>query len=482
MGVQGLKTYIESSDRDYLRSWAFRDKRLIIDGCNLYYLLYFDCNLDQMHGGDYDAFEELITQFFENLAACDISPYVVLDGGADHTDKKFDTDMKRKQQKINEAYALSMGRRGRVLPSLIKNVLRQLLHKLKVPVVQCLEEADWEIAALAKEWNCPVLSNDSDFYIFNLRGGVLPITHFEWKKVGVDKRTNKKIIQAKHFTLKKFCESFKMNADLLPIFASILGNDYVKLQNIKYPIWEEYSVTSMENACIDGMLNWLSQFQGPEEAISALLKFTDNEEKVIVQNALWKGIKEYKLISGSLAQFFDSKVLPQSALTGPLQVLPKWTLRPLLEGRMGSSVIDVLVHQRVSLKPQVENFQLPCSSEISRPIRQVIYGLLLLGGKQTANKQVLAVKAVTGTSKRYVEEYGRQHITLSNQKVEAIQTKVMEELQLETLYKVMKMSWHCFQVKLNCLFYSVCLSNDSRNHMTCDFRCSLTLWVCRLQC
>lgn len=451
MGVQGLKTYIESSasDRDYLRSWAFRDKRLIIDGCNLYYLLYFNGNLDQMHGGDYDAFEELIIQFFENLAACDIKPYVVLDGGADHTDKKFDTDMKRKQQKINEAYTLSMGRRGRALPLLINNVLRQLLHKLKVPMVQCLEEADWEIAALAKEWDCPVLSNDSDFYIFNLRAGVLPTSHFQWKKVRVNKRTNKKFILAKHFTLGKFCASFKMNAELLPIFASILGNDYVKLQHMKYPNWEEYSVTGMENARIDGMLNWLSQFLGPEEAISALLKFTDSKKRVIVQKELLKGIKEYKLISGSLAQFFDSKELPQSALTVPLQVLPKWTLRPLLEGRMSSSVIDLLVHQRVSLTPQVENFQLPCSSEISRPIRQVIYGLLLLGGKQTANKQALAIKAVTGTSKRYVEEYGREHITLSNQTVEAIQTEVMEELQLETLYKVIKMSWHCFQVKLN---------------------------------
>lgn len=438
MGVQGLKSYIESSDRNYLRSWAFRDNRLIIDGCNLFYALYFDCNLDQMHGGDYDAFEELIIQFFKNLAACDIRPYVVLDGGTDHTDKKLDTIMKRKQQKINAAYALSIGKRGTVLPMLIKNVFRQLLHKLKVPLVQCIEEADWEIAALAKEWNCPVLSNDSDFYIFNLKAGFLPITHFQWKNVSVDRRTNKKFIQVKHFTVGKFCESFKMNADLLPLFASISGNDYVKLPNIKDLDWEEYSVTGMKNARIDGLLNWLSQFPGPEEALSALLKYIDNKEKAIAQEALLKGIEEYKLIPGSLAQFFNSKVIPQTALTGPLQVLPEWTLKPLLEGRMSATIIDALLHQRVFLISQVENFELPCSSETSRPIRQVIYGLLLLGEKQTADKQ--ALKIFTGTSKRYVEEYGRQELTISNQKVEAIQTRVMEELQLDTLWKVMKMS------------------------------------------
>ncbi|XP_073703678.1 single-strand DNA endonuclease ASTE1-like [Garra rufa] len=435
MGVRGLKTYIESRNRNYLRTWTFRDKRLIIDGCNLYYFLYFGCNLDQIHGGDYDSFEELVTRFFENLRACDIEPYVVLDGGADQTNKKLDTQMKRQQAKINEAFALSVGKKGNVLPVLIKEVFRQLLHKLKVPLVQCLAEADWEIAALAKEWNCPVLSNDSDFYIFNLEAGLLPIAHFQWRKVKVDRWTNKKFIQAKHFTVRKFCASFSINADLLPVFASILGNDYVNLQNIKPLGWEEYSKPGTEQAQIDRLLNWLSQFQRPEAAVSALLKLTDNTEKNFIQEALSKGIQEYKLIPGSLAQFFHSKMIPRTTSTGPLQILPQQTLGLLLEGKMNSFIIDTLVHQRVSLTSQVEDFQLPCSSETSRPIRQVIYGLLLLGKQQTADKPI---KTFTGTSRCYVEEYGRQQSNrkLSSQKVEAIQTKVIEGLQLEALWKV----------------------------------------------
>ncbi len=107
---------------------------------------------------------------------------------------------------------------------------------------------------------------------------------------------------------------------------------------------------------------------------------------------------------------------------------------------MSSSIIDALVHQRVSLTIQVEDFKLPCCSETSRPIRQVIYGLLLLGEQQTADKLESAIKTFTGTSKHYVEEYGRQQSKLSSQKVEAIKTRVMEGLQLETLWKVMKMS------------------------------------------
>ncbi|KAK2902716.1 hypothetical protein Q8A67_007429 [Cirrhinus molitorella] len=424
MGVKGLRGFIESRMKTDLRSCAFRDKRLIIDGCNLYYTLYFECKLDQIHGGDYDAFEEKITRFFENLRACDIEPYVVLDGGADHTDKKWDTLIKRKQEKIKAAFALSVGRKARVLPILIEDVFRQLLQKLKVPLVQCLEEADWEIAALAKEWNCPVLSNDSDFYVFKLEGGFLPITYFKWKNAKVDRHTNQKFIKAKIFTVGNFCKSFRMSPELLPVVAAILGNDYVKPQNIRCLGLEKYSTLGTKHAQTDGLINWLSQFPGPEAAVSAFLKLTRKGKNPFIQEALFKGIQEYKLISGSLAQFFQFKTVPRAAYTGPLQVLPKWTLRHLLEGKMSSSIIDALVHQRVSLTFQVEDFQLPCTTETSRPIRQVIYGLLLLRDRPLAEY-----------SKCCIEEYGRQQLKLNIEKVEAIQTMVMERLQLEALWK-----------------------------------------------
>ncbi len=231
-----------------------------------------------------------------------------------------------------------------------------------------------------------------------------------------------------------------MNLSFSQSLLTILGNDYVKLQNIKSLGWEKYSTPDTEHARIDGLLNWLSHFPEPDAAVSALLKLTRNKEKPLVQEALSKGIQEYNLISGYLAQFFHSKTIPRTASTGPLQVLPKWTLRLLLEGKMSSSIIDALVHQRVSLTIQVEDFKLPCCSETSRPIRQVVYGLLLLGEQQTADKLESAIKTFTGTSKHYVEEYGRQQSKLSSQKVEAIKTRVMEGLQLETLWKVMKMS------------------------------------------
>lgn len=88
----------------------------------------------------------------------------------DPSEKKFSTIRQRLQHKIKEADSLSQGRNGCVLPILTRRVFIQVLIQRGIPLVQCLFEADNEIACLAHQWNCPVLSNDSDFYIFDLPG------------------------------------------------------------------------------------------------------------------------------------------------------------------------------------------------------------------------------------------------------------------------------------------------------------------------
>ncbi|XP_045076476.1 protein asteroid homolog 1-like [Coregonus clupeaformis] len=197
MGVHGLTSYVEGN-RGLFQDIRFRDSRLVIDGCSLFFRLYLNHGLDQVHGGDYDAFGTLLSTFISALEACNIQPYVVLDGGVcvclcnricgSRIDlvsnlrspinkihyKKLSTLRQRLQSKIREAESLSRGRHGSVLPLLTRHVFIQVLSQRGVPLVQCPAEADWEIACLANQWDCPVLTNDSDFYIFDLPGGYIP--------------------------------------------------------------------------------------------------------------------------------------------------------------------------------------------------------------------------------------------------------------------------------------------------------------------
>lgn len=80
MGVKGLTTFVEGN-HNFLQNHKFKNSRLVVDGCSLYFYLYFNHGLDQLHGGDYDAFACLLNQFLSALAACNIQAFVVLDGG-----------------------------------------------------------------------------------------------------------------------------------------------------------------------------------------------------------------------------------------------------------------------------------------------------------------------------------------------------------------------------------------------------------------
>ncbi|XP_007239860.3 protein asteroid homolog 1-like [Astyanax mexicanus] len=430
MGVKGLKSYIENGG-DVLKPRRFRNSLLVIDGSNLYYNLYFRTGLDQAHGGEYRAFEKEVSKFFNNLKLCEIKPYVVLDGGDDISNKKFETLKSRAEDRIKRTDALSRGRSGECLPILIKNVFKQLLRKLDVPLIQCIAEADWEIAALANEWECSVLSNDSDFYIFDLKKGFLPLSEFEWRRVRTIKKTGERFIQTKCFNVSRLCTKMNhMKKNLLPIFATLLGNDYANLKKTILPNWTKFALCPGGTGRIDGLLRWLSGFRSPQDAIRALLiQIKDPEDSITVSQALNQGLKEYKLTPSTIAKFFMSGD-PQSKLPKPLQNLPQWFLKGIAEGKLNSILLDVLTLHRVTLNCSVQDFRRSSSNLTSRPIRQVFYGIMLAPNPQNARR-------APARPRFEVEEYDREGLRLDSSTVVAnLPSQITPDLHLDTLLEV----------------------------------------------
>ncbi|XP_051729506.1 protein asteroid homolog 1 [Ctenopharyngodon idella] len=387
MGVHGLTSFVEGN-RQFFTDMRLRDCRLVVDGCSLYFRLYFNSGLDQARGGDYDMFAVLVRQFFAALSECGVQPFVVLDGGMDQTDKKFKTLQERILSKIREAHALSRGSHGCVLPLLAREVFKQVLSELGVPLVQCISEADFEIASLAKHWGCPVLTSDSDFYIFDLKGGYLPFSFFEWNNV--NGKAKERYIPARHFTVNRFCSHFNhMNKQLLPLFAVVTGNDYTpakitenffsRVELERVPSGRKTGRSSSPR--IEGFLLWLSQFTSPVDAMEEVLGVLGGQQKGNLRTQLSAGMQDYQLPqNSSLAQYFSSPqpALPDAqGLPAALVSQPEWLLRMIASGKLSSFVLDVLVLQKVLLVAQVENSNLPSSHTSSLSIRKTIYSLLL---------------------------------------------------------------------------------------------------------
>ncbi|XP_064883150.1 protein asteroid homolog 1-like [Oncorhynchus nerka] len=421
MGIKGLANFI-GDHGEILTNDNFRNSKVVIDGCNIYHSLYLT-SCDQQHGGDYDVFEDQVCKFFKALRDCSIEPYVIIDGGSDPTDKKFETVRKRAESKIDTANKWSKGLRGaRLIPTLARQVFKEVLSSLGVPFAQALSEADQEIASLAQKWKCPVLSNDNDFYIFDIQAGYLPFYHFQWQNASVQRWSSQNYIPCKRYTTTSFCRHFNINRQLLPVFGAIAGNDYVNLYKMGFPIRWKDSLSMEPNwkrgvVFFNKLLKWLASFQEKQEALDnvpLLIGHGKNNMDAALQ-ALSQGIETYQTQPECLERFFNDGEAPDPGLLpNHLSVLPDWTLLPLTKGTLPPYMIYILQRRPVIQGIQVEDHSLPSGNITSRPIRQVFYGLLLGEGRE-------------------VEEYDREGKNLTSSKVTAILPSAAQQLQLDTL-------------------------------------------------
>ncbi|XP_053324125.1 protein asteroid homolog 1 [Spea bombifrons] len=435
MGIQGLMSYV-GSNHCFLNDLRLRNTKIIIDGNNLYHKLYLDSGLEQVHGGSYDTFAELVHKFFESLTLCNIHAYVVLDGGCDISDKKLATQKQRARDKIKMAQSLSIGEGGSLLPLMVRDVFLQVLKKLQIPFVQCFAEADQEIVELANVWNCPILTFDSDFCIFDIKAGYCPLSYFQWKNIVTSKDNKECYVPARCFSARQFCSYFNnMNISLLPFFAVLTGNDYINLpaletffSRVTLPIGSSFH-GGRKHMRIHGLLNWLSTFATVEEAMENVVKYLRAQDRHSVRELLCSAMEEYNLSGVSNLEYFfrDSSYI---SLTAVQLNLPDWVRSALARGQIAPLLSDALVLKRTFLHVQVEDVKRPSAHLISQPIRQVLYGLLLNMYHDSQHKN-----QTDRTNKMFVVEFDRLETSLRKNNVEAIisSSNFSEDLSLQSL-------------------------------------------------
>ncbi|XP_045215530.2 protein asteroid homolog 1-like [Mercenaria mercenaria] len=234
MGVRFLTSYISENDDKYLCDYDLQNTKLIIDGSSLIFFLYEHYKIPHQFGGDYDIFARRCKEFFNILTQCNVTPVVVFDGADDPNNMKLTTLEGRMYRQINK---LSSEEEEFFLPHLSFVTYRQVLVELDIAHVASLYEADKEIAVLANKLGCPVLSNDSDFYVFRLTRGYIPLNY-----IGelVPKRNATSGIPNFYLKVKLYrsedflSKEFKMKDDeyMLPVFATLMGNDYFDSRGI----------------------------------------------------------------------------------------------------------------------------------------------------------------------------------------------------------------------------------------------------------
>ncbi|KAL0963355.1 hypothetical protein UPYG_G00305270 [Umbra pygmaea] len=246
------------------------------------------------------------------------------------------------------------------------------------------------------------------------------MNHFQWQS-----GSSQKGIPCKIYTTTSFCSIFNINRQLLPIFAALAGNDYVSLNDMGFKFNWGISSTMKPQlkkrlAFFQSLLKWLTHFQGLQEALSDVPTLVSQgngqHDMDAARQALSLGMEVYQLPNGHLQNFFiEGKSPGLEDLPEHLKVvLPAWTPFQFMKGRLGSSMLYILLHLPVIQGFQVEDYRLASGNITSRPIRQVFYGLLLGEGKD-------------------VMEYDREGRNLTNSLVKAVLPRSAEHLHLHNL-------------------------------------------------
>jgi len=452
MGISGLTTFVDANPH-LLTDHQLRDTAVIVDGNNLYHFLYYYFRVPVRYGGDYDTFDACVQYFFRTLAACHVTPYVVFDGGYDADNRKLPTVLRRARDRCAMAGSLAAGGRGKVLPILAQETFRCALDRLGVAHVTCDSEADEEIAALANHFRCPVMSNDSDFYVYDLAGGFIV---FDYINLQLRHLANESgdaahylAVQIYHVDtlLAKFAA---MERRMVALFATLQGNDVIERRHF-LPFFSAVKLPPAGRTMTGGkfaapkepmlrLLLWLEQMGSFDAAVRVVMTHTPVTQRSNVESLLKASVRSYTHPTATPPTHHAAEqcLTLTSGRDAPPEVrhpteyacsvksfgdreLPAWFVERIRHGDVPVMALNAIVLRRLILLAQVEVMNRPSTYICALPVRAAIYRILLSVDFPVDAQEMAPVN-----------EYDRMHKNLRCQQVAsscgACQLPTLEEI------------------------------------------------------
>ncbi|XP_043250182.1 protein asteroid-like [Colletes gigas] len=422
MGIFGLTSYTNKNYDWYFKYFELHDTYLVIDGNSTCCQLYEHANCNSDYGGDYDEYAECTSDFFNALLKCNVTPLVILDGG--YSDMKLERILKRCKEKNYMACNFIPYKQQVLLPLMIVTVFRDIMKKLNIRFVQCLFDADNSTAAVAKALNCPVLSYDSDFYLYGIE-----YIRFDTLSDCIvrDPITKNYRMPCKIYRIEHLLNAFEgLNQCMLPLAAVLLGNDITDHNLFKnffnlFKLPHIHTKFEYRQLLIGVTFNWLSKHT-LEEAITEILNTISEPMRQEVLNIIEVNINNYTnpsaemLVPLGFPEKYNIQGLNDSAnknlekiekgkenvdeimneckklksvIETAIDNLPTWFLDEFYTGKYTGYFIHLSIFKLFVYPIQIDNFLNPSSAAISLPILRVIFGLLNF---ETNNSETATMK------------------------------------------------------------------------------------------
>ena len=372
MGIRCLTGFVEK----YFKGWKNSQVRgkLIIDSSSVVPALLDNITIErnELCGGDYVSVARELSNFLQALVDAGINPIVVSSGTFNYG--KADTIAHRVQEKRKYIANLLAPEEKRDPEIKKRNVaarylttdvtidsVKRVLGGNHLVVADC--DADVDIACLAIHHQCPVLSNDSDFYVFPLLYGYIPYSKFHWH----NKKGN---ITGDFYSYQLFCEQLGINDEsLLAVIPGIMGND---------------TITGLDKAHLNIIMplnDCTIDFQVLEDAVKYVARFGSFDACLtsLRHKQLFGLIKNIQ--DAHREYFYLPLFKPRNSLATDLTCkdgssIPLFLLKKHRKGNFFTFILNVLVYHQARFSTAVEDMSQSWCCLIGVPIRRAIYGIL----------------------------------------------------------------------------------------------------------
>lgn len=367
MGIPKLTSFVDKQFTGWKKGPV--QGELIVDGFSLCHALFAEHALEHnpVYGGDYISFAIYVKNFFNTLMRCKITPFVIFDGIDIDMKKRKTHDNRRRQQAESVVKLLQAPTTcavDNITPYLARDVMvesvREILGNNGFYVAD--SDADIDVASFGIAKKCPILSSDSDFYIFPLPCGYIPYSKFYWHNA------ESNMIIGEFYSCEQFAMQFDVSdLQLLALLPAIMGNDTIP------PIdgYMERIIPPHGATLIQKVLHYASGFKTIDECKTVLLQQKLIDSYIPLQN-----------IRIALQDYFTSTQAIHGTLKTNLRCkdgskLPDFVVQNIRLGVYPKMIIDALCTQEVDLKVAIEDMlsEKWCHL-IGIPIRKVIYGIL----------------------------------------------------------------------------------------------------------
>ncbi len=214
------------------------------------------------------------------------------------------------------------------------------------------------------------MASDSDFYIFDIKHGYIP---FQQYHISGSNTTVKK------FSLSGFAKHLGIDPSMLPLLASLAGNDYISGKMLK-PFAahiQKLISSSTLDACgkFVTIAQFLSRYNSSSDAIHAVIGLYSNDHD---KSVLLQSIEEYQMKQSNLIGYFDSGDLSCNMHTYiNKHSLPEWIVKLYREGLIASEGLDCLCNRKIFLRTQCEDTSSPSAQTCAQDLRKHYYVLAL---------------------------------------------------------------------------------------------------------